>query len=229
MRGPGEDKESGTKGVHGERNSAKELLLADLEYFKNSFWKNEEIGEKRNTFFITLVTAALTFLGAVLRNFYPSSSSFFIIIFTLFMLLTVGIITLFRIIKRNEVTDKYKASMDHIRNIIKKYFDQDKCLIDYDPFKTAKKETDKDQNTEYRRKFGGLAHAVAALNSLIITALVALILWSRFFDIENHSVTKIDPIIIGSILAFVSAYGLQHVVIEYKEELAKKELKGTKQ
>ncbi|MEJ2672610.1 MAG: hypothetical protein P8168_10520 [Deltaproteobacteria bacterium] len=70
---------------------------------------------------------------------------------------------------------------------------------------------------------------MAALNSLIITALVALILWSRFFDIENHSVTKIYPIIIGSILAFVSAYGLQHVVIEYKEELAKKELKGTKQ
>ena len=37
--------------------SSRELLLADLEHFEESIWRNEEIGEKRFNFFLTLVTA----------------------------------------------------------------------------------------------------------------------------------------------------------------------------
>jgi hypothetical protein len=33
------------------------LLLAEYKRYAESFWKNEEVGEKRVSFFITLVTA----------------------------------------------------------------------------------------------------------------------------------------------------------------------------
>ena len=45
--------------------SVKDLLLADYKYFGESFWKNEEIGETRVRFFITLVTAVLAALAAL--------------------------------------------------------------------------------------------------------------------------------------------------------------------
>jgi dephospho-CoA kinase len=211
----------------GNKISAKELLLADLEYFKNSFWKNEETGEKRVTFFITLVTAVLTFLGAFGNSIEPFSQSFLIIIFALLVLLTLGIVTLFRIIKRNKVTEEYKDSMDHIRNIFKKNFDPGKCLIDYHPIvKDKQKDAGKDYDVEDLRKFGGLAHTVAALNSLILTALVGLILWSStVLFIEGQPVIEKGPIIKGSILAFVLFYGLQHVFIWHKEKRAKEKLR----
>src|ERR1044071_6029218 len=37
--------------------ATKDLLFADLEYFGECEWRNEESGEKRFNFFITLVTA----------------------------------------------------------------------------------------------------------------------------------------------------------------------------
>jgi hypothetical protein len=45
--------------------AAKALLLADLEYFAECEWRNEEIGEKRFNFFMTLVTAIEGGLGAL--------------------------------------------------------------------------------------------------------------------------------------------------------------------
>lgn len=44
---------------------AKDLLLADLEYIRASFWKNEDIGEKRFGFFVTVVTAVVAGLVAL--------------------------------------------------------------------------------------------------------------------------------------------------------------------
>ena len=42
-----------------------DLLLAEHSYFADSFWRSEEVGEKRVNFFITLVTAVLTVLIAL--------------------------------------------------------------------------------------------------------------------------------------------------------------------
>lgn len=186
--------------MNGDNNSAKDFLLADLKYFQDSFWKNEEIGEKRVTFFITLVAAVLAFLGALAKTDQPPSPE--INIFALVVLLTIGIVTLFRILKRNKVSDEYKESMDYIRTIFKKHFDQGKCLVDYLPFGPP--------GPVRLRKFGGLAHTIAALNSLIFTTLVGLILWPCKLLIV--------------IVAFIMAYGLQYVFINIKEKLANEKL-----
>jgi hypothetical protein len=49
-----------------KRERSKELLLADHKYICDSFWKNEEPGEKRVQFFITLVTAVLAAVATIL-------------------------------------------------------------------------------------------------------------------------------------------------------------------
>jgi hypothetical protein len=42
-----------------------EFLLAELEHFGQSLWRNEEVGEKRFNFFLTLVTAVISGLVAL--------------------------------------------------------------------------------------------------------------------------------------------------------------------
>ena len=44
----------------------RDFLLNEHRYFAESFWKNEETGEKRVTFFITLITAVISALVVLL-------------------------------------------------------------------------------------------------------------------------------------------------------------------
>ena len=60
-----------------QSEGAKELLLADFKYFADSFWKSEEVGEKRVTVFITLVTAVLAALTVLSPKDYDKTSSSF--------------------------------------------------------------------------------------------------------------------------------------------------------
>jgi len=100
-----------------EEDAAKELLLADLSHLQESFWKNEETGEKRVTFFITLVTVVITALVAISgeKGVTDNLLKELLLYFAFSSLFVVGIVTLFRLIKRNEVTDGYKKDMLNIR------------------------------------------------------------------------------------------------------------------
>jgi hypothetical protein len=201
--------------------SAKELLLADLKYLNDSFWKNEEIGEKRVTFFISLATAVLGFLGALAKTNNPPTDNNphpeIIYIFALVILLTIGIVTLFRIFKRNKVTEEYKKGMDSIRDIFEKHFDKGKYLVGYDPLskKKGKPASGGARDKKELRQFGGLAHTVAALNSLIITALAGVILWPC-----------ISAVIGGGLIVFIFAFYSQHDFIQRMDKLAKKQVWG---
>lgn len=81
-----------------------------------------------------------------------------------------GIVTLLRILKRNEATDGYKKGMDEVRERFRKYFDDSGVLSGYEPFgvPTAHKGV---------RKLGGLAHIVSVLNSLIFAAFTCIIIF----------------------------------------------------
>jgi hypothetical protein len=92
----------------------KDLLLADLAHFGESLWRNEEIGEKRLTFFLTLVaavSAGLTALPAlgITAGTVPAAS------IALLALLLLGLVTYLRMLKRDRVTDQFKATLAHIR------------------------------------------------------------------------------------------------------------------
>jgi hypothetical protein len=148
-------------------DSGIELLYADLKYCNDSFWKNEEVGEKRVNFFVSLVTAVLTALVALAKlnsDSIDDAVFLLVIIYALFALLVMGVITLARLVKRNEVTDDYKARMDKLRKILKEH-GTSPALKDYPDFPVS-----------YKPKFRGLANIVAAINSLILTALTGVLL-----------------------------------------------------
>ena len=125
---------------------SKEFLMADYKYLCDSFWKNEETGERRVQFFITLVTAVLAAIATLLAKATTRDdyySLYAISIFALFGLIVFGFVTLLRILKRNEVTDGYKRDLDEIRERFKDYFDGCGVLSGYMPFKGSGKKKKK--------------------------------------------------------------------------------------
>lgn len=151
------------------RTAVKELLLADYVNFSESLWKNEQTGETRVNWFIGIVTAAAGGLIGLTTVDNPPSLTAMRLIFmvTLAALLAFGIVTLLRMLKRNETTDGYKKDSDRIRQMFRVYFDDESLLRDYHPF--GKKSGEKSAP----RKRGGLADTVVTINSLIFAGLFA--------------------------------------------------------
>lgn len=142
------------------------LLLAEYAHFSESFWKNEEMGEKRVNFFITLSTAILAGIvalftadpddiqPAVIRELASGA---------LAINLLIGIVTLVRILWRNKVTEEFKNIVDYLRQ---EMLQRSVALENYAlPFIEKKK----------RWKFrGGLAEVIALMNSIICTTMVGI-------------------------------------------------------
>ena len=142
------------------------FLLAEYRYLGDCFWRNEEIGERRVNFFITLVTAAIAALVALATSKEGNlrkDDVYFLTVFALLALLSFGSVTLLRMIHRNIVTDGYKEAMEMIRSHFRGW--DKKRLENYYPFKSGK---DRKLGT------GGLVDMVALVNSVIVTALCAL-------------------------------------------------------
>jgi hypothetical protein len=171
------------------------FLLAEYRYLGDCFWRNEEIGERRVNFFITLVTAAITALVTLAtrkQGDLGEDEVYFIVVFALLALLSFGIVTLLRMIHRNTVTDEYKDAMKMIRDRFRDW--DDKRLKDYYPFKSGKP-----------RKLGtgGLVDMVALVNSVIVAALCVLLAYFR----------PGSDIVLSGLLGFIAALIVQFVYV----------------
>lgn len=95
---------------------AKDLLLADLEHFESAMARNEETGEKRFSFLISLLTAVGGGLGALYtsRDVVPARVSDVAAGASL-ALAGFAFLTFLRLVHRNRVTDEHKATLRHIR------------------------------------------------------------------------------------------------------------------
>jgi len=141
-----------------------DFLLAEYRNLTDSFWRNEDAGERRVNFFITLVTAVISALVALATRATDLGSDmvFVIVFFALSALLAFGIVTLLRMLQRNRVTDGYKRAMAQIRTFFK---EEDERLRAYEPF----------SKTTRRIGTGGLAEMIAVFNALIFAALGAVL------------------------------------------------------
>jgi hypothetical protein len=116
---------------------SKEFLLAEYRYFTDSLWRNEEGGEKRVQFFITLVTAVLAGLVAFIKpqsGEVRAEATYPMVAGALAALLVIGYVTLKRMRHRNRVTDGYKRTIDLIRS---RFRDWDISLGEYQPLGTG--------------------------------------------------------------------------------------------
>lgn len=157
-----------------DKNLPYEIVAEDFKSFNDSFWKNESSGETRVQFFIGLVTAVISGLVAlattietkiegkvVTTTWINEEKVFFIAIFALLSLFIIGWITFLRMVRRNCVTEEYKAALDYIRS----HFATAKFEC-YEPFRKI---------SEKKPTTGGLSAFVAVINGNIIALLVFLL------------------------------------------------------
>lgn len=96
---------------------AKDLLLADMQHFESAMARNEETGEKRFSFLISLLTAVGGGLGALYtsRDVVPARV-IDVAAGAGLALAGFAFLTFLRLIHRNRVTDGYKLTLRHIRD-----------------------------------------------------------------------------------------------------------------
>ncbi len=199
------------------RAHVKELLLEEYRYLTDAFWKNEQSGETRVNWLIGLVTAVAGGLAALASAEQGPKGELLgmIVIASLFALLVLGVITLFRILTRNKTTDQYKQACDAIRQMFRDRFDTDQILLQYYPFGRPKR--------GQRRKFGGLAHIVAGLNCLVFAVLVSSAVYPG--SVTNATAVDFGPTYAAAAIAFFVGAILQFVYIGYRENASKDELR----
>ena len=178
------------------------LLLADYEHFSQGLWRNEETGERRVSFFISLVTAVLAALTALLTGKFTTLASDQInnILYgVLSGLLVLGIMTFLRMINRNKVTDEYKDILIYIRDMLRR---RANTLQDYQlPFRPRK----------HNMLRGGLAETVAAINSLIFAGLI-------YFFLEQREKPTLPYVLIAFIVSYV-IHGILIIQRKSKKEI----------
>ena len=105
----------------------REALLAELATWSDGFWRNEEAGERRLQFFITLLTAVagglVTYYEFLSKDRAPTAPSpdhqvIAVARPVLVGLLLLGTVTFMRLVRRHHVTDEYKERGHRIRQYI---------------------------------------------------------------------------------------------------------------
>jgi len=94
-----------------------ELLLAEYHHVADSLIRNEEDGEKRVTFLISLAGGVAAAVGFILGKDgvpSPAERNPFVLL-SLMALFALGYLTLVRVVTRNLATDRYKRGLSRIR------------------------------------------------------------------------------------------------------------------
>jgi ADP-ribose pyrophosphatase YjhB (NUDIX family) len=210
---------SDSSAVERAHEGAKALLLEDYRYSAESFWKNEQGGETRVNLFIGLVTlvigglASLTTGSSGLRG----EPLRIVILAGLAALSVLGHITLLKMLIRNKRTDECKRSLDIVRQAFKDHFDESGVLLGYYPIKQGKK-----NKKEGLRKFGGLAHTVAAINSLLLAGFAGILVYP--VGCQKTLPHMIPSYILGAATFFLALVKLREYIAG-RENKAKEEIR----
>lgn len=220
------------------REAAKELLLEDYRYLSDSFWRNEQTGETRVNWFIGIFTAVAGGLVALAGTEDGPRGELLrlLVIVSLIALLVFGLLTLLRIVKRNEITDGYKQDLDLIRQIFKDYFNCDNILLDYHPFRSKALAVPGDTNgkeakRDVGRKLGGLTHTVSAINSLLVGGLAGAIVFpatAPMNDYKGFPVVDFGWIYGATFLSFILSCCLQVAFVNSREKESRRKFEAGK-
>lgn len=160
------------------RTKLPDFLLAEYEHMVESLLRNEELGEKRAAFFVTLVGGAGGVLGFILDENTPIVSLDRIPILAAGLaaiLLCLGVLTVRRLIERDIVTDKYKFALRALRVL---FLSREEAAglanAFFDPYGPP---SGRPVNA-YSIQKGGWLHTVAFVNSLLTGVIAAgLAVW----------------------------------------------------
>jgi hypothetical protein len=223
-----------------------EFLQKEYDNLTQLITENEQLGERRIQFFLSLVGVVTTLIGIFgiselnfdfKKDENKQKFQIIIIIFTIVIMILIpfGIMTLKRLINRNIITDRRILDLEYIRNYFKKYASTE--LKKYFPFQEY--DFNRCRTLEWKEIFltkgGGLIETVALINSiiggLISGAIVFFVILQTSKNILDNSI--IYYIIFIFIVTCIVIWILQfcYVKNEYAKECTnrKKELKKREQ
>lgn len=140
---------------------SEKLLLAEYEQYSEAFWRNEEAGERRVTFFTTLAAALLTAIVALRtgETEVPWTEMVRLVSMALIAALIFGLVTFLRMLQRDRVTDEYKRIIHYIREQLRRR------AADLGEYALPR------LPPRHWLFKGGLATTVALINSVLVAAL----------------------------------------------------------
>lgn len=211
-----------------DKNAFKELLLAEYDYLTKSFLWNESLGEKRISFFITLVTAGLTILLALTsQETLPIDPQSAPILFAagVLVLLLFGLITFKRIIKRNIDTDKKKDQLDRLRQYFVTPESEEIKYLPFDPYSTEPK---RDPLRILSLGTGGLLQTIALINCIIIAiSIIWLLRWITLSPISLVNTVMLGVLgLTGFMISWIGQ--VVYAQIQYGQRKIKKYNEGKK-
>jgi hypothetical protein len=182
-------------------DNAKDLLLADYNYISESLLKNEQGGETRVNLFMTLVTAGIGGLFALMTGVagLTGLEMRVVIVAGLASLLVVGTVTWLRMIKRDIGTDLFAYRLDLIRQTFKQQLDPAGVLAYYDPFPRL-------AGGSKRRKFGGLSDTVAVFNGFLAAGIMVAVVLPAASPLEDGTMLGSAAIIALAVGVSVAAF-----------------------
>lgn len=172
---------------------AKDLLLADLEHFGQSMLANEQVGEKRFEFFVTLSTAVIAGLVALASGDTAEARALSVpaALAGLGGLLVFGVLTYLRLLHRDSVTDEYQRTLKYIRNTYREQCSNLQAMSYSVP-----------RNGAHRRRLttAGYAQTVGIING----GLLAGVLWVPVTDLRWQAVSGVAGVAAAAWLWFVA-------------------------
>lgn len=160
-----------------------ELLLAEYEHTADSLLRNEEDGEKRATFFVTLAGASGTALAFLLGRdavLHPDSTHP-LVVGALGVVLAVGYLAFLRVLQRNLASDRYKRALTRIRrHFVAGPEDPRRVLLAFDPYALEHRSAPSWRSLGR----GGWLETVALVESLVAGALVATVVPTPTWTVE---------------------------------------------
>jgi hypothetical protein len=167
------------------RDGLTDFLIADLEHFGESLWRNEELGERRLSFFLTLATAIISGLVALHTSediFIAKENLDDLTRGALMGLLVFGVTTYLRMLHRNRVTDEYHRTLKHIRDKLRKINGP------LDGYRVPQRSP---ETGAWKWLKGGLAESVAVIDAILLCSLL-------------YSVDRWLAFVVSSIALFVA-------------------------
>jgi ADP-ribose pyrophosphatase YjhB (NUDIX family) len=195
-----------------------ELLLHEYDHLGESLLANEEGGEKRVSFFLTLcggVSAAIGFVVGEDATLLLTER--FLIAVSLLTLFVLGYVTFVRVVVRNAASDRYKNQLARIRQrFLKGDVDPRIDFLPFHPYTLVRR---KPRESWWRVGKGGWAETMALVEALIGGGLIAFVSWTLVESLDN-AVSLFGVVALGIVVGcFVWRGLLQRGDALYNQEL----------
>lgn len=147
------------------RNESVQLLLSEHERIAQLFIENRQMGERRTSLFLTLITIAIP-ATAAFSQYFNAGLITPVNLATLGVLLIVGLLTFYRLVERRVMSTELLRAINRIH----RYF------VEHDPALAAymawKADEALPKYVEHRGALPGLRDVVQLLNSLLTGFLI---------------------------------------------------------